>query len=122
MQSKIILAVTAALTICPHFIFISVSFRGTYIGTLMNALFQHVAPRTAGFNTADLTVLSETGQMIVIALMLIGGAPGKHRRYENHNDCCAVFIRAVGISSKRIYPLFNCRVPNGTEKTLLRQH
>ena len=33
-------------------------------------------PRTAGFNTADLTAFSEPGQAVIIALMLIGGSPG----------------------------------------------
>ncbi len=40
------------------------------------SLFQSVTPRTAGFNTADLTLLSEVGQMLIIMLMLIGGSPG----------------------------------------------
>ncbi len=33
-------------------------------------------PRTAGFNTADLTAMSESGQTIITMLMLIGGSPG----------------------------------------------
>ena len=40
------------------------------------SLFQSVTPRTAGFNTADLTLFSEVGQMLIIMLMLIGGSPG----------------------------------------------
>ena len=42
----------------------------------MSSLFQAVTPRTAGFNTVELTDLSEAGQFITIALMLIGGSPG----------------------------------------------
>lgn len=38
-----------------------------------SALFQTVTPRTADFNTVDLSMLSESGQMIVIILMLAGG-------------------------------------------------
>ena len=40
------------------------------------ALFQSVTPRTAGFNTADLTRVSEVGQMLITILMLTGGSPG----------------------------------------------
>ena len=40
------------------------------------ALFQSITPRTAGFNTVDLTLFSENGQAILILLMLIGGSPG----------------------------------------------
>ena len=43
---------------------------------LQYQMFQSVTPRTAGFNTADLTLLSEVGQMLIIMLMLIGGSPG----------------------------------------------
>ena len=35
---------------------------------LLSSLFQAVTPRTAGFNTVDLTDLSEAGQFITIAL------------------------------------------------------
>lgn len=40
------------------------------------SLFQSVAPRTAGFNTVDLSQMREGSQMIIICLMLIGGSPG----------------------------------------------
>lgn len=40
------------------------------------SLFQSVTTRTAGFNTADLTKLSDDGQLVMILLMLVGGAPG----------------------------------------------
>lgn len=43
---------------------------------LLSSFFQAVTPRTAGFNTVELTDLSEAGQFITIALMLIGGSPG----------------------------------------------
>ena len=43
---------------------------------ILLSAFQTVTPRTAGFNTADLTELSESGIYIIILLMLIGGATG----------------------------------------------
>ena len=43
---------------------------------ILCSLFQAITPRTAGFNTVDITTLSEPGQYITIALMLIGGSPG----------------------------------------------
>ena len=42
----------------------------------MGKLYRWLGPRTAGFNTVELTDLSEAGQFITIALMLIGGSPG----------------------------------------------
>jgi trk system potassium uptake protein TrkH len=43
---------------------------------LLAAFFQSVTTRTAGFNTLDLTKLSESGNLLSNVLMLIGGSPG----------------------------------------------
>ncbi len=77
MQSKVILTVTAGLILFPALYFFFFEFSGIPLGerTLLS-LFQSVTPRTAGFNTADLTALSETGTALIILLMLIGGSPG----------------------------------------------
>lgn len=40
------------------------------------AFFQAVSPRTAGFNSVDLTQMSELGRLVTILLMLTGGSPG----------------------------------------------
>ena len=77
MQSKVILSVTAGLIIVPAVYFFFFEFSELPLGErIWSSLFQSVTPRTAGFNTADLTILSQTGQMIMIVLMLIGGSPG----------------------------------------------
>lgn len=77
MQSKVILTTTAVLIVLPALYFFFEEFHNGTIGTrMLMALFQSVTPRTAGFNTTDLTALSEPGQMVTILLMLIGGSPG----------------------------------------------
>ena len=43
---------------------------------ILAALFQTVTPRTAGFNTVDLNAMSGAGKLLMLCLMLIGGAPG----------------------------------------------
>ena len=43
---------------------------------ILGSLFQAVTPRTAGYNTVDLTQLSGPTRMIITLLMLVGGAPG----------------------------------------------
>lgn len=45
-------------------------------GKILASLFQSVSPRTAGFNTIDLTELSESGNLLTNVFMLIGGSPG----------------------------------------------
>ena len=44
--------------------------------TFLEAFFQSVITRTAGFNTIDLTLLSHESKFITMILMFIGGSPG----------------------------------------------
>ncbi len=44
--------------------------------TYLQSLFQSVTARTAGFNTIDIATLNKGTQMIIVALMFIGGSPG----------------------------------------------
>lgn len=82
MQSKVILLTTALLIIFPalYFYFIEFSYEPWHdMSTkerVLASLFQTVTPRTAGFNTVDLSLLSESGQILTTLLMLIGAAPG----------------------------------------------
>jgi trk system potassium uptake protein len=43
---------------------------------LLAAWFQAVTPRTAGFNTIDITKMTSTGLFLTIALMFVGASPG----------------------------------------------
>lgn len=77
MQSKVILLTTAVLLVAPAIYFYFFEFTAMKPRErLFCSLFQAVTPRTAGFNTVDLTGVSEAGQWIIIVLMLIGGSPG----------------------------------------------
>ena len=82
MQSKVIIIYTFALIILPALYFFFVEFsRQRWSGLsederVYASLFQAVAPRTAGFNTVDMSKLSDLGQAMTIILMLIGGSPG----------------------------------------------
>lgn len=77
MQSKVILSVTGILIVLPALYFFFGEFSDKPMGErILSSLFQSVTPRTAGFNTANLADMSQTGQMLVIILMLIGGSPG----------------------------------------------
>ncbi|MBE9207829.1 ATPase [Nostoc sp. LEGE 06077] len=45
-------------------------------GQLLLAWFQSVTPRTAGFNTIDISKMTTAGLFITIAMMFIGASPG----------------------------------------------
>ncbi len=77
MQTKVILSVTGLLILVPTLYFFFFEFACLPIKErILVSFFQAVTPRTAGFNTADLTKISETGQSLITILMLIGGSPG----------------------------------------------
>ncbi len=77
VQTKVVLVTTAILIILPLIYFYFVEFKDTPKSSrFVLSLFQAITPRTAGFNTVDLTNLSSIGSIITIFLMLIGGSPG----------------------------------------------
>lgn len=77
MQSKVILCTSALLIVFPAVFFFFFEFGDMPMRQrFLSSLFQAVTPRTAGFNTADLTAMSEAGQLVTIFLMMIGGSPG----------------------------------------------
>ena len=76
MQSKIILMTTAILIFLPAIFFFTNDFK-MFSGeerTLLS-FFQSITTRTAGFNTADMALMTESGKAVMIFLMLIGGSP-----------------------------------------------
>lgn len=77
MQSKVILIVSAILILLPAAFFFFVEFTDLPAGRrILASLFQSVTTRTAGFNTVPLNEMSQAGLLLMIPLMLIGGAPG----------------------------------------------
>ena len=102
MQSKVILCTTAVLLIIPAMYFYFFEFDDlTRKERLLSSLFQAVTPRTAGFNTVELTDLSEAGQFITIALMLIGGSPGSTAGGLKTTTIAVLFTTAISTFRRR---------------------
>ena len=77
LQSRSVLFMTILLILVPAVFFFTVEFQALPIRErLFSSFFQSITTRTAGFNTQSLVNLSDNGKMIMIILMLIGGAPG----------------------------------------------
>ena len=102
MQSKVILAVTGILILLPTLYFYFFEFSSfSPSQRFWGSLFQAVTPRTAGFNTLDLTELSETGQMLTCLLMLIGGSPGSTAGGMKTTTFAVLVACAVAVFRKR---------------------
>ena len=77
MQSKVILVTTFVLIVFPALFFFFLDFDTLPLGArIQAALFQSVTPRTAGYNTINLSAMSGASLSVMILLMLIGGSPG----------------------------------------------
>ena len=82
LQSKLILAATMVLLLLPGLFLFFYEFSQPQWADLslqeriFAAAFQAVTPRTAGYNTVDLTQMSQPSQLLLVLLMLTGGAPG----------------------------------------------
>ena len=80
LQSKIVLSTSFILIIAGTvLIMLFEHYAGegsSKSGGVLGALFQSVSARTAGFNTIDISAMSDSSKMIIILLMFVGGSPG----------------------------------------------
>ena len=82
LNTKIILITTAILIVIPTFLFFIFEMNNPKTLGNMNlgekilaSLFQVVSPRTAGYNTIELSQMYDSTKFLTIILMFIGGAP-----------------------------------------------
>ena len=107
MQSKVVLVVSGILILLPALYFFFFEFGQAPLGErIWNSLFQAVTTRTAGFNTADLTALSETGMAIMVILFLVGGSPGSTAGGMKTTTLAVLFSTAVSVFRRREHTHF----------------
>lgn len=107
MQSKVILTVTGLLILLPTLYFFFFEFAAEPLkARFLLSIFQAVTPRTAGFNTADLTAISEAGQLIIIMLMFVGGSPGSTAGGVKTTTLAVLLANAVAVFRQRENPHF----------------
>ena len=102
MQTKVVLVTSAILIFAPAVFYFFVEYGDLPIGErILSALFQSVTPRTAGFNTSDLTALTGAGRTIMIVLMLIGGSPGSTAGGMKTTTVAVLFATAVSVFRRK---------------------
>lgn len=118
MQTKVILATSLLLILFPAFFFFFRDFADMPMQErIFSSLFQAVTPRTAGFNTADLTMMTEDGLGIVIALMLVGGSPGSTAGGMKTTTLAVLIANTLAcFRRKEDAQLFGRRIENSTVK------
>ncbi|HBF15319.1 MAG TPA: Trk family potassium uptake protein [Clostridiales bacterium] len=102
LQSKLILTVSAVLIAFPTLFFFFFEFTDGTVGQrLLDAFFQAVTPRTAGFNTVDLAAMQGASRAIMVVLMLIGGASGSTAGGMKMNTVGVLFANVGAIFRRR---------------------
>ena len=102
LQSKLILTVCAVLIAFPTLFFFFFEFTDGTVGQrLLDAFFQTVTPRTAGFNTVDLAAMQGASRAIMVVLMLIGGASGSTAGGMKVNTVGVLFANVGAIFRRR---------------------
>lgn len=116
MQSKVVLMTTTLLILFPAIYFFFFEFGNKPIGEgILRSLFQSVTARTAGFNTSDLTQISEVGTALTILLMLIGGSPGSTAGGMKTTTVAVMFSTAISVFCRRKHThFFGRRVSDDT--------
>ncbi len=81
LHSKLAVAVSVMLIVGGTGLFLLFEWRNALTGyswweRIMLALFQSVTARTAGFNTVDFSILTNSSLVLIMFLMFVGGSPG----------------------------------------------
>lgn len=118
MQSKVILLTTCILIVIPTVYLYFAEFQNLpNAQRILASIFQAVTPRTAGFNTTDLTLLSGVGRMLLIILMLIGGSPGSTAGGMKTTTIAVLFANAMSVfRRKEDAHFFGRRIEQNTVK------
>lgn len=119
MQSKVILATAALLIVLPAAYFFVFEFSHMPLRQrFLASLFQSVTTRTAGFNTVNLTEMSESGLAIMLLLMLTGGAPGSTAGGMKTTTLAVMVSTACAVFRRRANTqFFGRRIPDNAVRT-----
>ncbi len=122
LHSKIVIVTTLSLTLAGWFFFYFLE-RSHSLSELspgaraLASLFLAITPRTAGFNTVDLTAMSESGAFLTSVYMLIGGSPGSTAGGIKSTTFAVLVLSVIAFSSKRTsITVFKRRIDDNTVK------
>lgn len=102
LQSKIILLTSAVLIVIPAIFFFCSEYTNEPLGKrILYSVFQSVTTRTAGFNTTDLAQMKESGTLVMILLMIVGGSPGSTAGGMKTTTIAVLFLSAIAVYNRK---------------------
>ncbi|MFZ5632492.1 MAG: TrkH family potassium uptake protein [Bacillota bacterium] len=106
VHSRLVITTTAILLVTATILIMllewNAALRGLPLhGKILASYFQGVTPRTAGFNTVDLSTLRPTTLFLIVILMFIGASPGSTGGGIKTTTFSLLLLAAGSISSGR---------------------
>ena len=119
LQTKIVLTASGLLILLPALFFFFAEYSNEPIKErILHSFFQSVTARTAGFNTADLSVMREPSAALMTVLMLIGGCSGSTAGGMKTSTVAVLFLAALSVfRRKNDVECFNRRISPDTLRT-----
>lgn len=117
LHSKLVLTMTVGITAVATLIFLVLERNHTnadlpFAQQLLNAFFDSVTPRTAGFNSVDVNQMHPASGMLTTLLMFIGGSPGSTAGGIKTTTVAVLVICCISnLFRKSGYNLFRRRLP-----------
>lgn len=106
LHSKTVVFMTFVLIVAG-----TVFFKLTDNLTWIDAFFQSVTSRTAGFSTTPISTFSNAGILVFLVLMFIGASPGSTGGGIKTTTFFSVFASIFSESTRSEYSIFKKRVP-----------
>lgn len=119
LQTKVVLFTTGLLLLLPAVFFFFAEYSDEPLKErILHSSFQSVTARTAGFNTADFSVMREPSAMLMTVLMLIGGCSGSTAGGMKTSTVAVLFLSALSVfRRKNDVECFNRRISADTIRT-----
>jgi len=117
VHTKLVIIMTAILIFLGFILFFSFEFDNVLIhesigGKILASLFQSITPRTAGFNTVEISKLKNVTLFLLIFLMFVGASPGSTGGGIKTTTFAILILAVINmIKGKEELEIFNRTIP-----------
>lgn len=108
LQTKLVIAMSIGLVLFGFIMFLIFEISNPETlkpmgikGKLLSAFFASVSPRTAGFNSIDLTGMTIASTFLTILLMFVGGSPGSTAGGIKTSTAGVLFMTILSVINRR---------------------
>ncbi|MCR5345172.1 MAG: Trk family potassium uptake protein [Lachnospiraceae bacterium] len=102
LQSKVVLVTSLILIVVPAVYFMFGEYASLPVRErILSSFFQSVTARTAGFNTQDISGMSDAGSAVMLMLMMVGGSSGSTAGGMKTTTIAVLFLAAITVFGRR---------------------